>query len=235
MFIDEYCTNLNGAVSFSREQGSRFAKEVADDFNPIHDVDSKRFCIPGDLLFTVVLAHYGVSQHMEFTFTGRVTDDIRLQLPSPADHLLIKDLAGKDYMDVVRSGLSTEDERLIQNLTRNYVEFSGHTFPHILEPLLAGAGVTLNPARPVVMYVSMTIDLDCLDVKNPRLEGGDHKIDIRGKRGSVELLFNLVEDNKVVGRGAKKLVLSGLVDYDKASMDAAIADFDTRKRIYFSD
>ncbi len=35
---------------------------VVDDFNPIHDEDNKRFCVPGDLLFSVLLANVGLSQ-----------------------------------------------------------------------------------------------------------------------------------------------------------------------------
>lgn len=232
MFIDQYFTETDGRIRFSREQGSRFAKEVADDFNPLHDADAKRFCIPGDLLFAVVLARYGLSQHMEFTFSGMVVEDTELLLPEPAGHLMIRDAEGKDYLDIVRGGENTTNEALIQSLTRSYVDFSGHTFPHILEPLLAGANVMMNPARPMVMYVSMTIDLDRLDVSDPVLEGGDHRIDIDGKRGSVELKFNLVENGDIVGRGAKRLILGGLREFDRAAMDAAIADFDNRKKAY---
>jgi len=234
MFIDDYFSETDGGIRFTREQGSRFAKEVADDFNPLHDVDAKRFCIPGDLLFAVVLARYGVNQHMEFTFSGMVYENVELLLPEPAGHLLIRDAQDRDCLDIVRGGDTSHDETLTQNLTRNYVEFSGHTFPHILEPLLAGANVILNPARPMVMYLSMTIDLDRLDVCNPKLVGGDHRIVIDGKRGNVELLFNLVEDGEVVGRGAKRLVLGGLREYDQAAMAAAIADFDQRKKVYFN-
>lgn len=232
MFIDQYFSENDGRIRFSREQGSRFAKEVADDFNPLHDVDAKRFCIPGDLLFAVVLARYGVSQHMEFTFSGMVLEDTELLLPEPADHLLLRDANGKDYLDIVRGGGNSRDEALIKSLTRSYVDFSGHTFPHILEPLLAGANVMMNPARPMVMYVSMTIDLDRLDISGPLLEGADHNIEIDGKRGNVELKFNFVENGDIVGRGAKRLVLGGLREYDRAAMDAAIADFDNRKQAY---
>ena len=44
-----------GKVSVTREQASRFAKSIADDCNPLHDIDAKRFCVPGDLLFSMVL------------------------------------------------------------------------------------------------------------------------------------------------------------------------------------
>ena len=51
-------------VTITREQGSQFAKKVADDFNPLHDADAKKFCVPGDLLFSLVLSRYGVSENL---------------------------------------------------------------------------------------------------------------------------------------------------------------------------
>ena len=38
------------------------------------------------------------------------------------------------------------------------------------------------------------------------------KIDLGGKRGSVELAFHLVDDGEIVGRGKKHLLVSGLRD-----------------------
>ena len=38
----------------------------------------------------------------------------------------------------------------------------------------------------------------------------------------------------MVGRGAKRLLLGGLREYDSEAMDAAIADFDRRKKDYFN-
>jgi len=163
-----------------------------------------------------------------------VVEVVELLFPEPADHLMIRYGDGRDYLDIVRGGDNSRDESLIQNLTRNYVEFSGHTFPHILQPLLAGANVMINPARPMVIYASMTIDLDRLDVVNPQLQGGDHRIEIDGKRGKVDLVFNLVDGGEIVGRGAKRLLLSGLREYDDPAMAAAIAEFDERKQAYFS-
>ncbi len=54
MFLDTYYSDKNGEFSFTREQASNFAKRIAGDFNPIHDEDNKRFCVPGDLLFSVL-------------------------------------------------------------------------------------------------------------------------------------------------------------------------------------
>ena len=34
MFIEQYCPIDNEKISFTRQQGSDFAKQVADDFNP---------------------------------------------------------------------------------------------------------------------------------------------------------------------------------------------------------
>ncbi len=56
MFLDPYHCEEDGFVRVGAEQASQFAKGVADDFNPIHDPDSRRFCVPGDLLFALVLS-----------------------------------------------------------------------------------------------------------------------------------------------------------------------------------
>ena len=78
MFIDQYFSEPNGRICFTREQGSNFAKQMANDFNPLHDADAKRFCIPGDLLFAIILARYGISRHMEFVFSGMVSAGVEL-------------------------------------------------------------------------------------------------------------------------------------------------------------
>jgi len=229
MLIDRYYTAHNGKISFSREQGSNFAKQVADDFNPIHDIDARRFCIPGDLLFAIILAKYGLSQHMEFTFTGMVVDGTELVLPEPAPEMAINDIEGRQYLTIHSAGDTTRHALLIDQLTRIYVEFSGHTFPHILVPLLAGEGVMINPDRPMVMYESMTIDLDRLDIESPSLEIDHNEVAINGKRGEVQMAFNLVDSGSVVGRGRKRLILSGLRAYEKHVMDGITASVNQRK------
>ena len=230
MLIDQYYTFSNGHISFTREQGSNFAKQVADDFNPIHDPDARRFCIPGDLMFSIILAKYGLSRHMEFTFTGMVVDGIELLLPEAASELEINDTQGRQYLTIRRSGENIMDASLIDNLTSEYVQFSGHTFPHILVPLLAEQNVMINPGRPVVMYESMNIDLDRLDITAPRLEIDHNELAINGKRGEVKLVFNLVESGQIVGRGNKRMILSGLREYDKSVMDETVSSLNQRKQ-----
>lgn len=230
MLIDQYYTLRNGHISFTREQGSNFAKQVADDFNPIHDPDARRFCIPGDLMFSIILAKYGLSRHMEFTFTGMVVDGIELLLPEASTELEINDTQGKQYLTIRRSGENIMDASLIDNLTSEYVQFSGHTFPHILVPLLAEQNVMINPGRPVVMYESMNIDLDRLDITAPILEIDHNELVINGKRGEVKLVFNLVESGQIVGRGNKRMILSGLREYDKSVMDETVSSLNQRKQ-----
>ena len=232
MLIDRYYTASNGKISFSREQGSNFAKQVADDFNPIHDIDARRFCIPGDLLFAIILAKYGLSQHMVFTFTGMVVDGTELVLPEPAPEMAINDTEGRQYLTIHSAGDTTRDALLIDQLTRSYVEFSGHTFPHILVPLLAGENVMINPDRPMVMYESMTIDLDRLDIHSPSLEVEHNEVVVNGKRGEVQMAFNLVDSGNLVGRGRKRMILSGLREYEKQAMDAITASLNQR-RLHF--
>jgi uncharacterized protein DUF3581 len=234
MIIDQYYSEPNGRISFTREQGSNFAKQMANDFNPLHNADAKRFCIPGDLLFAIILAKYGISQHMEFVFSGMVTAGVELVLPEPSPELHINDTDGREYLRVKRAGETAHSEALIQNLTQSYVEFSGQTFPHILVPLLAEQQVMISPDRPMVIYQSMTIDLDRLDIANPLLQGDYNKLEINGKRGSVELAFHLEDDGEVVGRGKKHMLLSGLREYDAAVVESAITIYNDSKTAFAS-
>ena len=232
MIIDQFYSEPNGRVCFTREQGSNFAKQMANDFNPLHDADAKRFCIPGDLLFAVILAKYGISQHMEFIFSGMVTAGVELVLPEPSGELHINDTNGREYLRVKRAGDLTHADSLIRNLTQSYVEFSGQTFPHILVPLLAEQQVMIHPERPMVIYESMTIDLDRLDITHPVLQADYNQLEINGKRGSVELAFHLEEGGEIVGRGKKHMLLSGLREYDEDVVVSAIATYNRSKAVF---
>tara|TARA_R110002073_G_scaffold193610_1_gene352536 strand:- start:407 stop:1114 length:708 start_codon:yes stop_codon:yes gene_type:complete len=232
MIIDQYFSEPDGRISFTREQGSNFAKQMANDFNPLHNADAKRFCIPGDLLFAIILAKYGISQHMEFIFSGMVTAGVELVLPEPSEELHINDTEGREYLRVKRAGETVHSEALIQNLTQSYVEFSGQTFPHILVPLLAEQQVMISPDRPMVIYQSMTIDLDRLDIANPLLQGDYNELEINGKRGSVELAFHLEDDGEIVGRGKKHMLLSGLRAYDAEIVESAITIYNDSKKAF---
>jgi hypothetical protein len=235
MFIDQYYSERDGKISFTREQGSDFAKRVADDFNPLHDADAKRFCIPGDLLFSIILSRYGLSRHMEFIFSGMVAAGVELILPEPSPDLHLKDTDGREYMSIHRSGDNSTDESMIAHLTRDYVQFSGHTFPHILVPLLGEQNVMINPDRPMVMYQSMVIDLDTLDIKSPSLEIDHNELEIAGKRGNVLSAFNLMDSGKVIGRGKKYMLVSGLREYDQGAVEGLVSNFNKGRELFSGD
>jgi hypothetical protein len=235
MFIDQYYSERDGRISFTQEQGSDFAKGLADDFNPLHDVDAKRFCIPGDLLFSIILSKYGLSQHMEFIFSGMVRAGVELVLPEPSPDLHIRSTDDREYLSIHRSGDNSTDESMIQQLTRDYVQFSGHAFPHILVPLLAEQNVMINPDRPVVMYQSMVIDLDTLDIKAPSLEIDHNELEISGKRGDILLAFNLTDSGTDNGRGKKHMLVSGLREYDQVAVEGLITSFNQGRQLYSRD
>lgn len=236
MSLNRYYSEQNRRVRISRRQASSFAKEVAGDFNPIHNVDAKRFCVPGDLLFALVLHHYGVSERMRFRFEGMVGEDTELRLPpGESMELLIPDATGREYMKVERDGANSRDSALIENLTRAYVSFSGKTFPHILVPLMERHGVMINPDRPLVIYESMSIHLEDLERSDLRLELGNTSLSVDGKRGDVRLEFHLVAGDARVGTGEKTMVLSGLRPFEHAGMQALVEDYEARKQSYLPD
>ena len=100
MFLDPFHSKHNGFVQVSADQASDFAKGIADDFNPIHDADSRRFCVPGDLLFALVLSNYGISQNMSFSFKGMVSALTPLAFPdTDASRLEIVNDKGKEFLN----------------------------------------------------------------------------------------------------------------------------------------
>lgn len=229
MQLDQYYSEQNGHITFTREQASAFAKQVADDFNPIHDIDAKRFCVPGDLLFAIALSRIGLNQKIHVSFADMVTDGIELNFPESGSELSITDTNDKTYLTIKRSGAQSDNQELIEGLTRSYVEFSGKTFPHILVPLWKDHNIMINPARPLVIYESMSIDLDSLDIPAPTLELADTDLTVEGKRGSVRLGFNLLAEGNIVGRGEKHMVLSGLRAYEQEGIDGLIDYYNGRK------
>ena len=233
MNLEKYYTREGSKLSFTRQQASDFAKTVAGDFNSIHDVDSKRFCVPGDLLFSVIVHHYGLRQTMGISFSGMVGDDVILILPEvDAREISIYDENDKKYLDVSTDGQQSKDEVLINSLTRNYVKFSGHNFPHVLVPLMKENNVMINTERPLVIYDHMRISLDTLDIDSVDLTLTDNIFRLYGKRGDVALNYDLRCNGETVGKGQKKMVLSGLREYDQDKIDQLIQLYNERKSQY---
>ena len=235
MQIEEYFSRQEDKILVSRHQASTFAKTIAGDFNPIHDENAKRFCVPGDLLFALGLNCYGLSQHMSFVFGGMVSDNVPLLFPQTTENnISICDENSKEYLNISRSGECSTDQKLISDLTRRYVEFSGQTFPHILVPLMQKKQMMINTARPLVIYERMTINVDNLAIQNPNLELSSSTLEVDGKRGNVSLQFVVTANGKTVGQGEKNIVLSGLREYDQSNIDQLVADYNGRKQNYLA-
>lgn len=226
MFLERYHSIQDGLVLISATQASRFAKEVAGDFNPIHNPDARRFCVPGDLLFALLVSHFGLSRHMTFHFRSLLGENVPLEFREDSDGLIrVYDEKGKIYIEVERSGETTRDDTVIENFIRCYVAASGKNFPHTLKPLMESEGVMFNPDRPMIMYQSMSLAMNTLDAPSPDLELHNAALKPEGKRGNVSLDYRLLSDGKIAGEVSKKLVVSGLRDYDADAMDAVVEEF----------
>lgn len=226
MFLERFYRENDDRVQISAAQASLFAKEVAGDFNPIHDPDARRFCVPGDLLFAVVLWRFGVSTNMTFRFCALLGKDVPLEFRESADGTIdVCDQAGKVYLEVLRSGKITNDKVFIEKFTLGYVAASGKNFPHTMKPLMESNGVMFNPDRPMVMYDSMTVELDSVHAVSPELELHNATLEANGKRGQVTLEYRLMSGNQTLGTVAKRLVLGGLRPYCPEAMEDVVAQF----------
>ncbi|MBY6194184.1 DUF3581 domain-containing protein [Marinobacter hydrocarbonoclasticus] len=227
MFSEQFYSVQDGRIVISAPQASYFAKEIAGDFNPIHDPDARRFCVPGDLLFTIVVSRFGLSENMTFKFRNLLGAEVPLKFRESenGEAINVVDEAGKVYLEVTRKGAVTRDEKVIEEFSRCYVAASGKNFPHTLKPLMESHGVMFNPDRPMVMYESMSLALTQLENPHPDLELNNADLEVAGKRGNVTLEYNLQSSGKTVGEVAKRLVLGGLREYCPEAMAGIIEEF----------
>lgn len=235
MFLTPYFSVCNDKFQFTRTQASHFAKKVAGDFNPIHDEESKRFCVPGDLLFAVLLNKEGISQRMRFDFAGMVSDGVALKVENKcANESSVVDENGKEYLHMTREGEVSHDPEFIEYVVKNYVQFSGMNFPHIMVPLMEEQQMMINCQRPLVIYESMEVEFTRLDLHHPEVDFAGATFDVEGKRGVVTLNFNFSQDGQIVGKGTKRLVTSGLRPYEKSAIDDLVAHFYTCRDAFLS-
>lgn len=234
MYLDSFFSADNHDITISAQQGSHFAKAVSGDFNPLHNVDAKRFCVPGDLLFALVLAHYGLSESMTFHYTGMVGKDTTLNFqPKVKTQFNIKDLTGKTYLEVDRQGSITDDMTFIEAFTRAYVAFSGVSFTQVLVPLMQSHNVMINPDRPMVIYDSMSFQFKSLqNIQNISLSMTNSTLEVTGKRGLVTIYFDIFSDNNLIGEGRKTMLLSALRPYEQTKIDHLISVYDASTKSY---
>ncbi|GLT16453.1 hypothetical protein GCM10007938_02290 [Vibrio zhanjiangensis] len=235
MFLEPYFSSNGNQFEFTRQQASHFAKVVAGDFNPIHDEDNKRFCVPGDLLFAVLLKKQGVSQKMRFDFSGMVSDGIALHIEKKCDRQAsVVDANGKEYLQMDREGEINQDPAFVEHVVTNYVQFSGMNFPHIMVPLMQEQQMMINCQRPLVIYESMEVEFSRLDICNPEVEFNSATFDVDGKRGVVTLNFDFKQGVDIVGKGIKRMVASGLKEYSQDDIDGLVSRFNERKKTFLA-
>lgn len=232
MFLTPYITREGNEFSFSRSQASTFAKKVACDFNPIHDEDAKRFCVPGDLMFAWLLNQFGISEHLCCTFSGMVAADIWLHFKQLDNEIHICDRQDKIYLSLRQQGKVNHDPAFIEALVIDYVRFSGQNFPHILQPLMQQHAVMIHPQRPMVIYESMSLQLESFAEQSPELSLTHSQLAVTGRRGNVTLDFELSSAGTCIGKGRKHMILSNLSDYDSTGMQSMVDEYTRRKETF---
>jgi len=245
--LTEYQTRSGSSLRFDREQGSRFAKFVAGDFNPLHDVEARRFCVPGDLLFVSLLSQYGVAAETSVEFDGMVDEKDEFEMPeSIGERFELSGADGKNFLTLLMSGQRVPAGAFVDALSMRYVQFSGKTFPDILVPLMKQNAVMLNPARPLVIYKNMSISLNdqCFDTTTENvlaasdsgfddlqleLDDDQTRLELQGKKGEAILNFTIQLKGVEIGTGRKKMILGGLRTYEQAAIDDVVQQYRERK------
>lgn len=237
----DYCTLDERGVRFDEARASAFAKGVAGDFNPIHDVGSRRFCVPGDLLFALLLHRYGAREECAVRFASMLDAGVELPLPEAptvhgeSDALHLVDARGREVLGFFRAGEPLADGAFVAALCEEYVRFSGRTFPEILVGLMREAGQMINPERPLVIYKDMVLRIDAARAARlaararPTLALASNDLAVNGKKGLARLEFVIEAGGERLGAGEKNLVLGALKPFDETAMAAVIADYERRR------
>ncbi|MEE9318844.1 MAG: DUF3581 family protein [Granulosicoccus sp.] len=248
MDINEFFRSTPDGLQFTEHQSSHFAKSVAGDFNPLHDVGGKRFCVPGDLLFGILLSRYGAYSDTAVEFSGMLGGAAIVQLPDEFNGaLLLSDQRDRDILKFTGRGKKTTDPTFINNLVGQYVRFSGRTFPDLLVPLMRDSTVMINPDRPLVIYRDMALRLnsDKVELLVGKIEStGQDQVELSltnseliadGKKGRVQLGFSIKYAGELIGEGEKNFVLGGLRDFDEQAMQGVVDTYNARKSGYKSE
>lgn len=229
MFTSNYYQESNQYLNITRKQGSDFAKSIARDFNPLHDEDNSRFCVPGDLLFSIMLTQFGISRSMSFDFQGMIAGRAPFYFELNENEVVAKNETDKPLITLHHSGEVTKNEVFIEGLIRSYVAFSGKTFPHILVELMQKEQKMINTKRPMVIYDSMKLVFDRFTETAPNVKLNHCQFEVSGKRGMVTMNFDLISDNKSIGKGEKQIIMSGLRDYDQSAIDELVSTYDKKR------
>lgn len=229
MNLQDYYQYKEGALRFEREKASQFAKQVAGDFNPIHDIDARRFCVPGDLLFAVLVERHGLFSSMEIEFSGMVTERSEVLTQEAPDVIRFVNESGADFIVAHHNNQSCGDSVFAKSLTEAYIQFSGQTFPHILVPMMHEHDVMINTARPIVMYRRMSLSLKACTGTDISLAYTGSKFEANGKKGEASFFFDIKSNDETIGTGMKNMLLSGLRPFDQEAVDGIIAEYGSWK------
>lgn len=232
MFVEDFYSQVEGKISFTKQQGSDFAKKIAGDYNPIHHPDNKRFCIPGDLLFSLTLSKYGISKSMNFDFQGMVSGDTQVHFVEDNEQIRIENDREKSFLTVSHSGEVTTDETFVEGLIRSYVAFSGKTFPHIIVELMQQEGMMVNPEKPMVIYDMMKIEFERFAAVAPEVVLKSNRFDVNGKRGMVIMNFDITANGEKIGTGEKQIIMSGLRPFEQQGVDLLVENYEDSRRQY---
>jgi len=229
MFTEDFYTCSGENYIFSKQQGSDFAKEIAGDFNPLHDVDNSRFCIPGDLLFSVMLSEFGVNKQMHFDFQGMISGDMPIHFSSSDESIIAENDKDKTVLSLNKNGDVSKNKVFTEGLIRSYVAFSGKTFPHIIIQLMKEKDVMINTRKPMVIYDQMSLSFKKFSDVAPEVLLKNCDFDVNGKRGVVTMNFDITAKDELIGTGEKKIIMSSLRPYEQSEIDYLVDTYNSAK------
>ena len=231
MFVDQYYTCHEENFYFPKHKSSAFAKQIAKDFNPLHDVKNRRFCVPGDLIFSAILSKFGANKEMTFDFKRMINGIEALNVVSSNESISVKNIQNEEMISIHRGGEITHDKVFINGFIRSYVEFSGKMFPEVILNAMKKSGVMPSLKRPLIIYVKMSFSLNVFSSNRPQVMLRETVFEKLGRKGVMSLYFDVWVNGEIIGFGEKKIFIGSVCPCDPSALQVYINSYNARNNI----
>lgn len=189
-----------------------YARNVVKDFNPIHNHLAKNYCVPGDLIFALMVERGGVHGSMRMDFLNRVGKDSEYIFVSGKAGMALLDRGNKVQAQLIGSGDASVCVKCISAVSDAVLSCTSSYFPYKMMRSLRAENLMLSGCRSLVILKSIEVNVSDLHFASD-LTAVFCSSSLRhsGRRGTIDAHFQLVGGNgQVLGQVIKTALIIGI-------------------------
>ena len=203
------------AVGISNNNVSKFAKEICNDFNPIHSNKKSKPIVPGDLFVVLFLLSNGLYKRTIIEFK-KISYPIQKFIITKSSILNSKNESVVNFTlkdDIVADSNSI----FLSGFLREFCKISGTIFAQELEPIFIKYRKMPNPQKPRMLYESTQINLDKeiinLKVDFVQIKFLEPNVIILENQATVNFQILVLQSGRTIGLITKTLFCTNLEEY----------------------